>query len=71
MIISSYDELDDQFNDSDEPILDQDIVMESNEIDNEEQDQVIADIAIQNLDYDYKPKELDAKNWKEKTAQYK
>ncbi|CAG8828373.1 27990_t:CDS:2, partial [Racocetra persica] len=29
------------------------------------------DIATQNLDYDYKPKELNDKNWKEKMAQYK
>ncbi|CAG8546205.1 9838_t:CDS:2 [Racocetra persica] len=38
---------------------------------NGEQDQIIADIATQNLDYDYKLKELNAENWKEKTAQYK
>ncbi|CAG8737573.1 2789_t:CDS:1, partial [Racocetra persica] len=49
----------------------QDIIMEPTEINTEEQDQVIANIATQNLDHDYKPKELDAKNWKEKTAQYK
>ncbi|CAG8594624.1 17391_t:CDS:2, partial [Racocetra persica] len=68
MITLSYDELDDQFNDSDEPITDQDIIIEPEEINTEEQDQIIADIATQNLDYDYKPKELDTKNWKEKTA---
>ncbi|CAG8611103.1 30062_t:CDS:2 [Racocetra persica] len=44
-----------------EPITDQDIILEPEEINNKEQDQVIADIATQNLDYDYKPKELDAK----------
>ncbi|CAG8781134.1 25895_t:CDS:2 [Racocetra persica] len=67
IIISSYDKLDDQFNDSDKSITNQDIIMEPEKINNtEEQDQVIADIATQNLDYDYKPKELDAKTEKRK-----
>ncbi|CAG8514530.1 18959_t:CDS:2 [Racocetra persica] len=39
MIISSYDELDDQFNNSDELIIDQDIVIELVEINTGEQDQ--------------------------------
>ncbi|CAG8795279.1 5520_t:CDS:1, partial [Racocetra persica] len=50
MIISSYDELDDQFNDND-IMINQNVVMEPEEINNEEQDQVKADIANQNLDY--------------------
>ncbi|CAG8777179.1 36217_t:CDS:2, partial [Racocetra persica] len=60
----------DQFNDSDKPITDQDIVIEPTKIENYKTNQEYDNIATISLE-DKEPEELDAKNWKEKTVQYK